>query len=180
MRIGLVIASAVLVALAGCGTAETESVTTAGSGSSSSSGSGSGSSSSGSASSGVAVATSPVPGSAEEFIIIGDRIYFDLNKSELRSEAIEVLNNQAVWLAKYPAVTIVIEGHCDERGTREYNLALGERRANSVRDYLVSRGIAGSRVEVLSYGKERPEVIGSNENAWSQNRRGVTIIKGGA
>ena len=83
-------------------------------------------------------------------------------------------------MKKYPSITIDVEGHCDERGTREYNLALGERRANAVKEYLLSRGISANRVQTISYGKERPAVLGSNESAWQQNRRGVSIVKGGA
>jgi peptidoglycan-associated lipoprotein len=121
--------------------------------------------------------STPTPGSAEEFITIGDRVYFDFDKSGIRADAVSTLNDQAAWLNKYPGVTVLIEGHCDERGTREYNLALGERRANSVREYLVSRGVSMNRIEIISYGKERPEVLGSNESAWQQNRRGVTLVK---
>jgi peptidoglycan-associated lipoprotein len=129
----------------------------------------------------AAPATGQVPGSKEDFIVnIGDRVFFDFDKSDLKPDAIATLNKQAAWLLKYPRVTITIEGHADERGTREYNLALGSRRANSVKEYLVSRGVATDRIEVISYGKERPAVLGSNEWAWAQNRRAVTVIKGGA
>ncbi len=122
-----------------------------------------------------------VPGSKEDFIVnIGDRVFFDFDKSDLRPDAIATLNKQAAWLLKYPKVTVIIEGHCDERGTREYNLALGSRRANAVKDYLVSRGVSPDRIETISYGKERPAVLGSNEWAWAQNRRAVTVIKSGA
>ncbi|MGD9650617.1 MAG: peptidoglycan-associated lipoprotein Pal, partial [Dongiaceae bacterium] len=87
------------------------------------------------------------------------------------------LDRQAAWLKRYNAMNILIEGHADERGTREYNLALGERRANAVKDYLVSQGIAGNRLDVISYGKERPAVVGSNEASWAQNRRSVTVVR---
>ena len=107
-------------------------------------------------------------------------IYFGFNKAEVRTSDAATLNDQAAWLKKYPSITIVVEGHCDERGTREYNRALGERRANAVKEYLVSRGISANRVQTISYGKERPAVLGSNESAWQQNRRGVSIVKGGA
>jgi len=104
---------------------------------------------------------------------------FDFDKSEIRSSDASTLNDQAAWLKRYPNVTIVVEGHCDERGTREYNLALGERRANAVKEYLASRGISANRIDTISYGKERPAVLGSNESAWQQNRRGVSVIRGG-
>ena len=124
--------------------------------------------------------SAPAPGSSEEFITIGDRVYFDLDKAEIRSPDASVLNDQAAWLKKHPGVTVVVEGHCDERGTREYNLALGDRRSNAVKEYLVSRGINADRIKTLSYGKERPAVLGSNEAAWKQNRRGVSVVKGSA
>ena len=121
------------------------------------------------------------PGTAQDFIVnVGDRVFFAFNKSNLDAKAQETLNKQAAWLQKYPAVTILVAGHCDERGTREYNLALGERRANAAKDYLVSKGIAANRIKTISYGKERPAVLGSNEWAWAQNRRSVSSITGGA
>lgn len=132
-----------------------------------------------SASSGSAVAVEP--GTIQDFIVnVGDRVFFDFDQSTLTSKAQETLDKQAAWLSRVPSATILIEGHCDERGTREYNLALGERRATSVKDYLISKGVAASRIKTISYGKERPAVLGSNEWAWSQNRRGVTTITGGA
>jgi peptidoglycan-associated lipoprotein len=121
------------------------------------------------------------PGSVQDFVVnVGDRVFFDFNQSNLTPDGLATLDKQSEWLKKYPSVALQIEGHCDERGTREYNLALGSRRAVSVRDYLVSKGIAKSRVQVISFGKERPAVLGSNEDAWAQNRRGVTTITGGA
>ena len=121
------------------------------------------------------------PGTIQDFIVnVGDRVFFDFDKSTLTAKAQETLNKQAAWLSRVQGATILIEGHCDERGTREYNLALGERRATAVKDYLISKGVAASRVKTISYGKERPAVLGSNEWAWSQNRRGVTTITGGA
>ncbi len=123
----------------------------------------------------------PVAGSAEDFLVnVGDRVFFDFDKSEIRSDAVPTLERQAAWLKQFPQVTILIEGHADERGTREYNLALGERRANATRDFLVGLGIADGRIEITSYGKERPAVLGSNEAAWAQNRRAVTVIRGGS
>ena len=119
----------------------------------------------------------PTPGSYAELVAdVGDRVFFDLDKFNLIAQARDTLDRQAAWLKQYPNVTVRIEGHCDERGTREYNLALGQRRAAAVRDYLVALGISASRIEVISYGKERPEVVGSNTEAWSQNRRSVTTI----
>jgi peptidoglycan-associated lipoprotein len=121
--------------------------------------------------------SSIVPGSKEDFIQnVGDRVFFDTDKSSIKPEGQQTLQRQAEWLKRYPNVTITIEGHCDERGTREYNLALGDRRATAVSRALVALGVQGNRVKTISYGKERPAVLGSNEAAWAQNRRGVTVI----
>jgi peptidoglycan-associated lipoprotein len=129
----------------------------------------------------VAKVAQPTPGSERDFIVnVGDRVFFDFNKSDVRGDAEKVLALQAAWLTRYPSVVIAVEGHCDERGTREYNLALGERRANAVKEYLVSLGVAAGRIKTISYGKERPAVEGSNDAAWAQNRRGVSTISGGA
>lgn len=117
------------------------------------------------------------PGSQEDLAVnVGDRVFFGLNRSDLSPEARGTLDRQAQWLKTYPNVTVTIEGHADERGTREFNLALGERRATAVRNYLAAQGIGGNRVRTISYGKERPAVLGSNEAAWAQNRRGVTVV----
>jgi peptidoglycan-associated lipoprotein len=117
------------------------------------------------------------PGSAQDFVQnVGDRVFFDFDKSDVKPEGRQILQRQADWLKKYPNVTVTVEGHCDERGTREYNLALGERRATAVKKMLVALGIPANRVSTISYGKERPAVVGSNEAAWAQNRRGVTVI----
>ena len=125
----------------------------------------------------VMKADAPEPGASGDLVAnVGDRVFFDFDKYDLKPQARETLDRQAAWLKQYPRVTVMIEGHADERGTREYNLALGQRRAAAVRDYLVALGISGSRIDVISYGKERPEVPGSNEAAWAQNRRGVTTI----
>jgi peptidoglycan-associated lipoprotein len=124
-----------------------------------------------------AVNSSVTPGSAQDFIQnVGDRVFFDYDKSSIKSEGQQTLQRQADWLKKYPNVSVTLEGHADERGTREFNLALGERRANSVRNALVALGIPAARLKTISYGKERPAVLGSNEAAWAQNRRGVTVI----
>jgi peptidoglycan-associated lipoprotein len=108
---------------------------------------------------------------------VGDRVFFALDKSELSQEARQTLNRQAAWLKRYPSVRVTIEGHCDERGTREYNMALGARRANVVRTYLVALGIESGRIQTVSYGAERPAVLGTGESVWQQNRRGVTVVQ---
>jgi len=107
---------------------------------------------------------------------IPDRVFFDFDSSSIRADAQSTLERQAGWLNKNGSSKIVVEGHCDERGTREYNLALGERRANATKNYLVSLGVARNRIKTTSYGKERPAVIGSDEAAWAQNRRAVTVV----
>jgi peptidoglycan-associated lipoprotein len=117
------------------------------------------------------------PGTQEDLVVnVGDRVFFDFNESDLKPEARATLDRQAAWLKKYPSVNATIEGHCDERGTREYNLALGERRATAVKNYLVADGVGADRLKTISYGKERPAVLGSNEAAWAQNRRAVTVV----
>jgi peptidoglycan-associated lipoprotein len=107
---------------------------------------------------------------------VGDRVFFEFDQSDLSPQSQETVEKLVAWMQSYPDVTLTLEGHADERGTREYNLALGERRANSVRDYLVALGIDSSRLSTISYGKERPAVLGSNEEAWAQNRRGVFVV----
>jgi peptidoglycan-associated lipoprotein len=127
------------------------------------------------------VASSILPGSAEDFRVnVGDTVHFAYNEYNIEDADKSVLGRQAQWLAKYPAVRVTVEGHCDERGTREYNLALGARRANAGKEYLVSQGVSTARVETVSYGKERPICTESNEACWAQNRRGVTTITSGA
>ncbi len=118
-----------------------------------------------------------VPGSQEDFVasVAADRIFFDLDQSDVDSADQTTLQSQARWLAKYPAKRITIEGHCDERGTREYNLALGERRANSTKNALAALGVDPARMTTISYGKERPDATGSDEEAWARNRRAVTV-----
>ncbi len=119
----------------------------------------------------------PLPGSQEDMVVnVGDRVFFEFDRYSIKPEARQILVKQAAWMKKFPSLIFTIEGHCDERGTREYNLALGERRANSVKDYLVVLGINPNRLKTLSYGKERPVALGSNEQAWSQNRRAVTVV----
>jgi peptidoglycan-associated lipoprotein len=107
---------------------------------------------------------------------VGDRVFFDFDRSELRPDARETVDRLAVWLAANPSVTMTIEGHADERGTTEYNLALGERRAASVHDYLIALGVSANRLSTISYGEERPAVSGQGEWAWSQNRRDVFVV----
>jgi peptidoglycan-associated lipoprotein len=127
------------------------------------------------------VSEQALPGSEQDFVInVGDRVYFDFDKYEVRTDAQPILAAQAAWLKRYPAVAVRIEGNCDERGTREYNLALGARRANAVRDFLVAQGIQGGRITTISYGKEKPIDPGSGEEADQHNRNGHTAIVSGA
>ena len=122
-------------------------------------------------------APSIVPGGQEDLVLnVGDRVFFDFDKSDLTSEAQDTVEKVVAWMKTYPDVTLTLEGHCDERGTREYNLALGERRANSVRSYMEALGIDSSRLSTISFGKERPAVLGSNEASWAQNRRSVFVV----
>jgi peptidoglycan-associated lipoprotein len=123
----------------------------------------------------------PIPGSERDFVInVGDRVYFDYDRYAVRDDARPILDAQAAWLQRYPAVRVRIEGNCDERGTREYNFALGARRANSVKEYLVGRGLSVARIDTVSYGKERPVDTGSGEDALSHNRNAHTAITQGA
>ena len=116
------------------------------------------------------------PGSQEDLIVnVGDRVFFGYDSAELDADAKELLQDQVGWIKQHNA-SVVIEGHCDERGTREYNLALGEKRAQAVKNYLISMGVSSENVSTISYGKERPAVVGSNDGAWSQNRRSVTTV----
>ncbi|MCE7886860.1 MAG: peptidoglycan-associated lipoprotein Pal [Alphaproteobacteria bacterium PRO2] len=118
------------------------------------------------------------PGTQADFVVnVGDRVFFGYDQYDLSQEARDTLGRQANWLAQYANLRITVEGHADERGTREYNLALGERRANAVKNYLIALGVDAGRVTTVSYGKERPAVPGSNETAWAQNRRGVTVVE---
>ena len=120
------------------------------------------------------------PGSVEDFVVnVGDRVLFKVDRFNLEQESRTTIENQAIWLKRYPGITVTVEGHADERGTREYNLALGERRANSVRDYMIALGIDPNRVQTISFGKERPVDPSSNEDAWLKNRRSVTVVGSG-
>ena len=170
--------------LAACETASTmteEATGTSGASSSSAAASSSSeastsSSSSSSASSAASAEETALEKARGELMSIGDTVLFAFDSSQLSSDAMATLDRQAAFLNAKPAYRVKIEGHADERGTREYNLALGERRASATRDYLVVRGVDGSRIRIVSYGKERPAVVGSNEDAWAKNRRSVTVL----
>ena len=121
------------------------------------------------------------PGTERDFILnVGDRVHFIVDQSTLTPQAQDILRKQVAWLQQYPNVTIQIEGHADERGTREYNIALSARRATAVRNFLTRQGIAASRMSTIAYGKERPVALCDAESCWNQNRRAVTVITGGA
>ncbi len=120
------------------------------------------------------------PGSAQDFVVnVGDRVFFESDSTDLTPTATATLDKQSQWLSRYPRYTFTIEGHADERGTREYNFSLGARRAQSVRDYLTSRGVPASRMRTVSYGKERPVAVCNDISCWSQNRRAVTLLDAG-
>ena len=126
-------------------------------------------------------AGSAVPGSEKDFAVnVGDRIYFIVDTSTLTPEAQETLRRQAAWLRRYPNVTVQVEGHADERGTREYNISLSARRATATREFLIAQGVQGNRISSIAYGKERPVALCDAEQCYSQNRRAVTVITGGA
>ena len=126
----------------------------------------------------VAENNGPTPGSRADFVAQAgsDTVHFATDSSDIDAEATSILTKQAAWLAKFPNVRVTIEGHCDERGTREYNLALGDRRANSAKNFLVNAGVNAARISVISYGKERPVATGSDEESWAQNRRAVSVV----
>lgn len=118
------------------------------------------------------------PGSQEELVAnVGDRVFFDTDRSTIRADQRPILDRQSAWLQQNQQVQVMVEGHADERGTREYNLALGQRRANSARDALVADGVAGARIQTISFGKDRPEALGSTAQAWAENRRAVTLVR---
>ena len=121
------------------------------------------------------------PGSARDFAVnVGDRVFFESDQTDLTPTAVATLDKQAQWLQRYPSYTFLLEGHADERGTREYNFSLSARRSQVVRDYLISRGIPGNRFRTVSYGKERPVAVCNDISCWSQNRRAVTVLGNGA
>ncbi len=129
------------------------------------------------ANNGMAPVNGVIPGTQQDLVVnVGDRVFFAYDQSDISEEARATLDRQATWMKQYPNVKITVEGHADERGTREYNLALGERRANSAKSYLQSQGIEASRLETISYGKERPAVAEANPAGWAQNRRAVTVV----
>jgi peptidoglycan-associated lipoprotein len=163
MRFKLLSMFAAVALLAACETASDQSASSTGTG----------------ASTGTGSATTQTRARSPQEILtseVGDRVFYDFDKSDLKPEARRTVERWAAFLKQYPNLTVTVEGHADERGTREYNLALGERRANSAKNFLVSQGIDARRVATISYGKERPAVVGSNEAAWSQNRRGVLVV----
>ncbi len=124
------------------------------------------------------VSSGPVPGSQEDLVAnVGDRVFYDYDRSTLRSDARTTLERQAAWLAKWSANNVQVAGNCDERGTQAYNIALGNRRANAARDFLVAKGVAAGRITTISFGKDRPTALGSNEQAYSQNRNAITSVR---
>jgi peptidoglycan-associated lipoprotein len=127
---------------------------------------------------GAAVSSGPVPGSQEDLVAnVGDRVFYAFDSSKLSTDATGTLERQSGWLAKYPQVSVQVAGNTDDRGTEEYNLALGQRRANSARDYLVAKGVSSARISTISYGKDRPTALGDDEQAWAQNRNAITSVK---
>jgi peptidoglycan-associated lipoprotein len=135
----------------------------------------------GGAGGGFGVGGAASPGSAQDFVVnVGDRVFFETDQTDLTPTAIATLDKQSQWLSRYPQYTFLVEGHADERGTREYNFSLSARRAQTVRDYLASRGIPASRIRTVSYGKERPVAVCNDISCWSQNRRAVTVLDTGA
>ena len=126
-------------------------------------------------------ANGAAPGSSQDFTVnVGDRIFFDTDSSVIRADAQATLTRQAQWLNQYPNYAITIEGHADERGTREYNLALGARRAAATKTFLTGQGVSAARIRTISYGKERPVAVCDDISCWSQNRRAVTLLGGGS
>ena len=154
--------------LAACSTAQQDSADTGGSGAAASQAT---------SPQVAATTTGPIPGSQQDLVQnIGDRVFYDFDRFNLKPEARATIERWAAWLKTYDPVSLTIEGHADERGTREYNLALGERRANSAKEFLISLGVNPDRINIISFGKERPAVLGSNEESYSQNRRGVAVV----
>lgn len=126
---------------------------------------------------GMAPVNGVTPGTQQDLVVnVGDRVFFGYDESDMSAEGKATLDRQVAWLKQYPSVSVTIEGHADERGTREYNLALGERRAASVKTYLLSQGVEASRLNTVSYGKERPAVTEASPSGWAQNRRAVTVV----
>jgi peptidoglycan-associated lipoprotein len=179
MRIRFVSLFAALLLVAACQTAPEEAASTIGEGAATVSGGGDQIATTEVTPSApsTSIVAGPAPGTQEDLVVnVGDRVFFDFDKAVLKPEAQRTLKRQAEWLKQYPDVTITIEGHADERGTREYNLALGERRATAAKNYLIALGVSPGRISTISYGKERPAALGHNEAAWAQNRRAVTVV----
>jgi peptidoglycan-associated lipoprotein len=129
--------------------------------------------------SGISSASGPTPGSEQDLVAnVGDRVFYDFNKSTLSSDADATLGRQAAWLAKYPSVDVLIAGNADERGTETYNLALGEHRADTARDYLVAQGVSADRIKTISYGKDCPVAAGNDDASYQQNRNAITSVEG--
>lgn len=125
-----------------------------------------------------ATTAGPAPGSEEDLVQnVGDRVFFAFDKSSLTPEDQATLDRQSSWLGRYPQVQVQVAGNCDDRGTEEYNLALGQRRANAARDYLAAKGVNAARMTTISYGKDRPVALGDNEQAWAQNRNAITSVR---
>lgn len=175
MHLKLLTSLAVLLVVAACGTAQEESATYSATGSAT--GAQSGTQTTATTTGEPAVIENVDRLQDDSLTSVGDRIFFNLDRSDLTPEAQDTLRELAFWLSDRPGVSIALEGHADERGTREYNLALGARRANAARDFLVALGIDERRLTTVSYGKERPEIAGSSEVSWAQNRRSVFVVK---
>lgn len=181
MRLKVLSTIAALLLVAACETpVEEDSKSTAGGGAAASTQESTTSTSTGSTATQTAAKSDPAgpaKGSQEDLIAnVGDRVFFDFDQFKIKPKSRGTLERQAAWLRRNTGVTLTIEGHCDERGTREYNLGLGERRASAIKKYLVALGVAENRVATISYGKERPVALGSNDDAWAQNRRGVSRV----
>ncbi|WP_404386033.1 peptidoglycan-associated lipoprotein Pal [Caenispirillum salinarum] len=168
---------AAVALLAACTTPPEEGAGTGGAGAMGTAGMGAGAAGEGVGADGMGQA-GPAAGSVQEFReVVGDRVFFATDAYTLSPEAQAALRRQAAWLQQYPGKTVLVEGHADERGTREYNLALGERRANSAKDFLVLQGVPANNIQTVSYGKERPVCVESTPDCWQQNRRAVTVIR---
>lgn len=167
MNAKLLAALAALSLLAACSSDDAATANTAGA-----------ATGSGAAASSAGAGWGTQPGSQEELVSsVGDRVFFGLDQSALSGEARATLDRQAAWLTRYPQVLVQVAGNADERGTEEYNLALGQRRANAARDYLVARGVSSGRIGTISYGKTRPTALGSDEQSWAQNRNAITSVR---
>lgn len=166
----LLLMSVALVSLAACSSDEDKAVDTSMAGMN-------GSQLGGADANGMAPVNGVTPGTQQDLVVnVGDRVFFGYDQSDISAEGKATLDRQAAWLKQYPNVSVTIEGHADERGTREYNLALGERRAASTKSYLLSQGVEASRINTISYGKERPAVTDASPSGWAQNRRTVTVV----